>query len=199
MALFFLTSGCGKPKQQPNAFTPPPAEVGVVSITSESLPITTELLGRLDAVRTAQVRARATGILLKRNFEEGSQVKAGDVLFEIDSAPLQANYDAAKAALAKTQATVEQVENKSKRFEELVKIHAISQQEYDDIAALKLQTTADVQAATAALETAKLNLGYATVTAPISGRIGSAKVTEGALVSQTQATELATIQQLDPI
>ena len=192
-----LTAGC-QPKTQEKP-VPPPPEVGVVTISSESLPITTELPGRLNAVRTAQVRARATGILLKRSFEEGADVTEGQVLFQIDPAPLQASYDSAQASLARVQASLTQAEGRAKRFEALNKIHAISQQENDDVAALVLQTKADVELAKATLETARLNLGYATVTAPITGRIGAAQVTEGALVSQTAATQLAVIQQLDPI
>jgi membrane fusion protein (multidrug efflux system) len=176
-----------------------PAEVGVVTITAESVPMTTELPGRVDAVRTAQVRARATGILLKRLFKEGAEVKAGDELFLIDPAPLQAAYDSAKAVYAKAEANLSLVESKVKRFKELVAIHAISQQEFDEISSAAVQGKADLEAAKAAMETAGLNLSYATVTAPITGRIGEAKVTEGALVSSAQATELAVIQQLDPI
>lgn len=201
--IVLLAAGCGK-KEADSHGNPMmggggPIEVGVVTIKAESVPVTTELPGRVDAVRTAQVRARATGILLKRIFKEGSEVKAGEKLFEIDPAPLQAAYDSAKATHAKAEANLKLVESKAKRFTELVAIHAISQQDYDEIASAAVQAKADLEAAKAAMETAELNLGYATVTAPISGRIGEAKVTEGALVSQTQATELAVIQQLDPV
>jgi membrane fusion protein (multidrug efflux system) len=199
--LAFLAAGCGHKQGQDNkaAGAPPPSEVGVVTITAESVPMTTELPGRIEAVRTAQVRARASGILLKRLFKEGAEVKAGDELFLIDPAPLQAVYDGAKAAFQKAQANSKLLESKAKRFKELVAIHAISQQEYDEIASQAIQTKADSEAAKAAMETAALNLSYTTVTAPITGRIGEAKVTEGALVSAQQATELAVIQQLDPI
>jgi membrane fusion protein (multidrug efflux system) len=192
-----LAAGCQPKAQEKQA--PPPAEVGVVTINSSTLPITTELPGRLDAVRTADIRARATGILLKQSFKEGADVKEGDVLFQIDPAPLQASLDSAQASYDKAKATLAQAENRAKRFESLIQIHAVSQQEYDDAIAMAAQTKADVNLTKAAVEMARLNLGYATVTAPITGRIGAAKVTEGALVSQAAATELALIQQLDPI
>jgi membrane fusion protein (multidrug efflux system) len=191
-----LLAGCGKKQQN---FTPPPPEVGVITIQSAPLPITTELPGRIDPVRTAQVRARVAGILLKRVFEEGADVKEGDVLFQIDPAPLQAAYDSAKASLASAEANVKQAQALADRYEKLVKINAVSQQDYDNAVATAAQGNANVLVAKAALETATLNLGYATVTAPISGRIGQALVTEGALVGQGEATEMAVIQQLDPI
>ncbi len=191
-----MLPGCAQ-KQQMAA--PPPPEVGVVTIQAGPLPITTELPGRIDAVRTAQVRARVAGILLKRVFEEGSDVKAGDTLFQIDPAPLQAANDSAKASQASAEANVKQAQAQADRDAKLVKINAVSQQEYDNAVAAAAQDNANVLVAKAALETASLNLGYATVTAPISGRIGQALVTEGALVGQGAATELAVIQQLDPI
>jgi membrane fusion protein (multidrug efflux system) len=196
LALFSL-AGCGQKQQQASA--PPPPEVGVITVQTAPLPITTELPGRIDPVRTAEVRARVAGILLKQAYREGSDVKAGDVLFQIDPAPLQAIYDSAKAALAKAEASVKQAQAQADRDAVLVKIHAVSQQDYDTAVSAAAQGSADVLAAKAALETASLNLGYTTVTAPISGRIGKALVTEGALVGQNEATELAVIQQLDPI
>jgi membrane fusion protein (multidrug efflux system) len=199
-AALIVSAGCGHKQDNKAGGGPPPAaEVGVVTITAESVPMTTELPGRIEAVRTSEVRARATGILLKQVYKEGADVKAGDTLFEIDPAPLQANYDSAKAILAKAEANLSLVESKAKRFKELVEIHAISQQEFDEISSQAVQSKADLQSAKAAVETAELNLGYATVKAPISGRTGEAKVTEGTLVSQAQATLLAVIQQLDPI
>ena len=150
-------------------------------------------------MRTAEVRARVAGILLKQVYREGSDVKAGDVLFQIDPAPLQAAYDSAQAAQAKAEANLKQTQAQAARSTDLVKIHAVSTQQYDTDIAAAAQAQADVLAAKAALETASLNLGYTTVTAPISGRIGKALVTEGALVGQNEATELAVIQQLDPI
>lgn len=190
-------TGCGKKQQAPAA--PPPAEVGVVTITATNVPMTTELPGRLDPVRTAEVRARVTGIVLKRAFEEGSEVKEGQLLFQIDPAPFQAAYDSAQASEARAEAGLAEAKAKADRYDALVKINAVSKQDYESAIAAAKQGQADVLAAQAAVETAKLNLGYASVTAPISGRIGAAKVTEGALVSQSAATLMATIQQLDPI
>jgi membrane fusion protein (multidrug efflux system) len=191
-------SGCGR-GQNGGPTAPPPPEVGVVTIQAGPLPITTELPGRIDAVRTAEVQARVAGILLKEVYQEGSDVKAGDVLFQIDPAPLQASYDGAKASLAKAEASLKQAQAEADRYETLVKIHAVSKQDYETAVSTAAQDAADVLTAKAALETAGLNLGYATVTAPISGRIGKALATEGALVGQNTATELAVIQQLNPI
>ena len=174
-AALLLLAGCGKKPQ--TAAAPPPPEVGVVTVQAESLPITTELPGRIDPVRTAEVRARVAGILLKRVFREGSDVKAGDVLFQIDPAPLQAADDSAKASLAKAEANLKQTQAQAERDAKLVKIRAVSQQEYDNAQSAAQQSQADVMAAKAAVETASLNLGYATVTAPISGRIGRVLVT----------------------
>jgi membrane fusion protein (multidrug efflux system) len=192
----FFLAGCGKP---PAAFTPPPPQVSVVTVATESLPVTTELPGRIDAIRTAEVRARVAGILLKEVYTEGSDVKAGDVLFQIDPAPLQASYDSAKAAVAKAEANVKQAQAQADRDKVLVGIHAVSQSDYDTAVSAAAQGNADILTAKANLETASLNLGYATVTAPISGRIGKALATEGALVGQSEVTQLALIQQLDPI
>ena len=177
----------------------PPTEVSVVTVTPGMVTVTTELPGRVNAVREAEVRARATGILLKRLFEEGADVTADQVLFEIDPAPLQASYDSAKASLAKAEATLEQAQAKAKRNAALVKINGVSQQAYEDARASALQSEADVLAAKAALETAALNLGYTKVTAAISGRIGKALITEGALASASEATKMCVIRQLDPI
>jgi membrane fusion protein (multidrug efflux system) len=193
-----LLAPAGCERGQNGGPTAPP-EVGVVTIQAEPLPITTELPGRIDAVRTAEVRARVAGILLKEVYREGSDVKTGDVLFQIDPAPLQAIYDGAKATLAKAEANVKQTQAQADRDKVLVKIHAVSQQDYDNAVSAAAQGSADVLVAKAALETAALNLGYATVTAPIAGRIGKALVTEGALVGENEATEMAVIQQLDPI
>ncbi len=197
LAVSLLMAGCGnQPQGRPAGGA---VEVGVVAISSESLPVTTELPGHLDAVRIAEVRARATGILLKQVYKEGSDVQEGDVLFQIDPAPLKASLDSAQASLAKARANLQSTQAKLGRYKALVAIHAVSKQDYDDALAAAMQAQADVQSANAAVETAQLDLGYATVTAPIAGRIGPAKVTEGALVSQVEATPMALIQQLDPI
>ncbi|HWH70183.1 MAG TPA: efflux RND transporter periplasmic adaptor subunit, partial [Candidatus Sulfotelmatobacter sp.] len=200
--LSLILAGCGqKPAAGPGgpggAGGPP--EVSVVSVECEPITLTTELPGRLDAVRVAEVRARVPGILLKRQFEEGADVKAGDTLLQIDPAPLQAASNSARAALAKAEANCKQAQSKAERFKALVQYNAVSKQDYDDASAAALQGEAEVLGAKAGVETAALNLGYATVTAPITGRIGKAKVTEGALVGQNEATPLATIQQMDPI
>lgn len=165
----------------------------------QPLAISTELSGRLLAPRTAEVRARVAGVVLKRVYREGSDVKQGDVLFLIDPAPFKADFDSARATLAKAEATLYQARLQEQRYRELVDDKAVSRQEYDNARAAFLQADAAVGEAKAALERARLNLGYATVTAPISGRIGRALVTEGALVGQNETTPLATIQQLNPI
>ncbi len=179
---------------------PPPAvEVSVVAVVAESVELTTELPGRIAPVREAQVRARATGILLKRRFEEGAMVREGQLLFEIDPAPLQAALESARAMLARATAAANESKARVGRYAELIKIDAISRQVYDESVAALGQNEADVLAATAAVHTAELNLGYTQVTAPISGRIGKALVTEGALVTAAEATQLAVIRQLDPV
>jgi membrane fusion protein (multidrug efflux system) len=150
-------------------------------------------------MREAQVRARATGILLKRLFEEGSEVKAGDVLFEIDPLPLQAALNSAKAEYARTEATLKEARATVDRYQELVAISAVSKQVFDQSQAALGQAEAELLARKAAVETAELNLGYTKVTAPITGRIGKALVTEGALVSAIEATQLAVIRQLNPV
>ncbi|RZI41394.1 efflux RND transporter periplasmic adaptor subunit [Herbaspirillum sp. HC18] len=178
---------------------PPPSEVSIVTIAPQRMVMTAELPGRLEAARLAQVRARVAGIVQKRAFREGSEVKAGDVLYLIDPAPFQATYSAAQASVAKAEANLAQTTLKAQRYKPLVETNAVSKQEYDDALTAQKQAAADLATAKAAQETARLNLGYATVTAPISGRIGRAQVTEGALVGQGEATQLASIQQLDPI
>src|SRR4051812_23617695 len=188
-----------KPGAPAQAQTPPPPEVVVQVVATRRVAVTNELPGRIDAVRVAQVRARVPGILLKRTFEEGADVKAGDKLFEIDPAQFQANLNSAGAALAKAEATRKQAQTIVERYKGLLEAEAVSRQDYDNAVAAALQTAAEVQAARAAVTNATLNLGYATVTAPISGRIGRALVTEGALVGQNESTPLATIQQLDPV
>jgi membrane fusion protein (multidrug efflux system) len=177
----------------------PPPEVSVVTVAPERVAITNELPGRIEATRSAQVRARVPGIVQKRLFTEGSDVKAGTVLFRIDPASLQAALSNVQATRARAEANLAQATLKVNRYRPLVQTNAISRQEYDDALAAQKQAQADVEAARASQQTASLNLGYATVTAPISGRIGRAQVTEGALVGQGEATPLATIQQLDPV
>lgn len=199
LALSFM-AGCGEKAANAQAAGGMPApEIGIITIAPERVAITSELPGRLEASRTAQVRARVPGIVLKRVFREGSDVKAGDVLFRIDGAPFEAAYNNSRAVMAKAEANLAQANLKALRYKPLVETSAISKQEYDDALTAQKQAAADVAAAKAASETARLNLGYATITAPISGRIGRAQVTEGALVGQGEATLLAIIQQLDPV
>jgi len=178
---------------------PPPAEVGVVTVAPRAVGLATELPGRLEASRVAQVRARAAGILQKRLFKEGSDVKAGQPLFSIDSAPYQASAASARATLARAEANVTQATAQAERYKPLMEANAISKQDYINAVASQKSAEADVAAAKAALQTAQINLGYASVTAPISGRIGRALVTEGALVGQGEATQLAVVQQINPM
>ena len=181
------------------AGAPPPAEVGVVTVTPQPVGLATELPGRLEATRVAQVRARIAGILQKRLFKEGSDVKAGQVLFQIDAAPYRAAYESAQAVLARAKANLIQTTAQVERYKPLLAANAISRQDYDNAVAAQKLAEADVQSGKAAVETARINLGYATVTAPIAGRIGRALVTEGALVGQGEVTQLALVQQIDPM
>jgi membrane fusion protein (multidrug efflux system) len=200
LALGLAACGGGDPKPAAaGGGAPPPPEVAVVSVVPKTAPLVTELPGRVEASRVAQVRARVNGIVLQRLFREGSEVKAGQRLFQIDPAPYQAAVDSAKAALAKAQANLVQAREQATRFKPLADARAISTQDYINAQAAQAQAEADVAAAQAALRSAQLNLGFASVTAPISGRIGRALVTEGALVSATEATQLALIQQIDPV
>ncbi|WP_313075183.1 efflux RND transporter periplasmic adaptor subunit [Melaminivora sp.] len=198
-----LTLGaCGKkePAQSAGAAAsmPPPA-VGVVTVQPGSVGLVTELPGRLEASRVAQVRARAAGIVQKRLFTEGSDVKAGQKLFVIDSAPYEATLAQARASVAQAEAVLGQSRAQVERYRPLVEVNAISRQEYDNAVAAQKTAEANLAAARAGVTSAGINLGYATVTAPISGRIGRALVTEGALVGQGSPTELAVIQQIDPL
>uniref|UniRef100_UPI0025D644AF efflux RND transporter periplasmic adaptor subunit n=1 Tax=uncultured Oxalicibacterium sp. TaxID=1168540 RepID=UPI0025D644AF len=195
--LIYALAACGKKSEAPAA--PPPAEVSIVTVSAAPLAVTNELPGRMEATRIAEVRARVPGIVLKRNFREGADVKAGELLYQIDPAPLQANYNSADAAVSRAEATLLQTQLKAKRYAPLVETNAISKQEYDDVIAAEKQANADLASAKAARETARLSLSYANVTSPISGRIGRALVTEGALVGQNEATPLAVVQQIDPI
>lgn len=190
-------AAAGKPGG-PGAAPPPPA-VGVVTVAPVTTSLVNELPGRVEASRTAQVRARVTGIVQRRLFTEGSEVRAGQALFQIDPAPYQAAVDSARATLARAQATAAQATSQVNRFRPLREANAISEQDFSTAQAAQATAEADVAAAQAALRTAQLNLGYATVTAPIAGRIGRALVTEGALVSAAEATQLALIQQIDPV
>lgn len=190
-------TGCDDKQDQQGGQQMP--EVGVVTLKTEPLQITTELPGRTVAYRIAEVRLQVSGIILKRNFVEGSDIEAGVSLYQIDPATYQATYDSAKGDLAKAQAAANIAELTVKRYQKLLGTQYISKQEYDQALADAQQATAAVVAAKAAVETARINLAYTKVTSPISGRIGKSSVTEGALVQNGQASALATVQQLDPI
>ncbi|ECD1306188.1 efflux RND transporter periplasmic adaptor subunit [Salmonella enterica] len=174
-------------------------QVTVHVVETAPLAVTTELPGRTSAFRIAEVRPQVSGIVLKRNFTEGSDVEAGQSLYQIDPATYQADYDSAKGELAKSEAAAAIAHLTVKRYVPLVGTKYISQQEYDQAIADARQADAAVVAAKAAVESARINLAYTKVTSPISGRIGKSNVTEGALVTNGQSTELATVQQLDPI
>ena len=196
LAAFVILAGCGERK----AGGPPgPAEVVILTVGPEKIETTTELCGRTSAYRIAEVRPQVNGIILKRLFTEGSDVQVGHVLYQIDPAPFQAALDNAKAALGRAEANLPAIRSRSERFRELLADKAVSQQDYDDATAALKQSEADVQYWKATVETARINLGYTRLTAPISGRIGKSNVTEGALVTAHQPVALATIQQLDPI
>ncbi|MBQ0931108.1 efflux RND transporter periplasmic adaptor subunit [Ideonella alba] len=177
----------------------PPSPVGVVTATRQPLALSTELPGRLEAVRTAQVRARVTGVVQKRLFAEGGQVKAGQSLFQIDAAPYQAALDSARATEAKAEAALANAQATLERNRPLAEAKAISQQDWVSTQTAHKQAQADLAAARAARQQAALNVEYAQVRSPISGRIGRATVSEGQLVSQTEATLMATVQQVDTL
>lgn len=173
--------------------------VSTVKVVPERAVVVADLPGRVNAVRDAQVRARVTGIVENILFAQGSNVKAGELLFEIDPAPYQAAYQAAHAELERAKAQAESASQLAKRYAPLVKVNAVSRQEYDDAVAQAQQGKAGVLAAEAALKNAQINLDYTKVTSPIDGRVGQALVTEGALVEATTATTMALVQQLDPV
>lgn len=192
-----LLGACGsEPAAPPQT---PPVEVSAITVTAQPVTNIIELPGRVQAVRTAEVRARVDGIVERRLYEEGTDVRAGTPMFQIDSRPLRAAADAAQAALRRAQAEQTNARRDVERFRPLVARNAISEQEFDAAVARAAQGEADVGSARAQVEQARLNLGYATVTAPIAGRAGRAEVTEGALVSAAQGTLMATVEQLDPM
>ena len=204
LLLAALVSACGQKNDAAPAGggpggAPPPAEVGVVTVQPRAVGLVNELPGRLEASRVAQVRARAGGIVQKRLFTEGSDVKAGQPLFQIDPATYQTAVASAQAQLARAQAGLTQATAQAERYKPLVEANAISKQEYVNAVAAQKAAEADVAAARAAVRSNQINLGYASVTAPISGRIGRALVTEGALVGVGEATPLAVVQQINPM
>lgn len=178
---------------------PPPPEVGVVTVTPGDVGLVTELPGRLEASRVAQVRARVAGIVQQRLFREGSDVKAGQPLFRIDPAPYAAAYQSAQASLARAEANLAQATALMERYKPLLEAQMVSKLAFDNALAAQRQAEADVAVGRAGVQTARINLDYASVTAPIAGRIGRALVTEGALVGQGEATPLAVVQQIQPM
>ncbi len=190
-------AGCSR--SAPKAGPAGPVEVGVVTLEPTAVTLTRELPGRTSAFRVAEVRARVNGIVLKRLFREGSDVREGQPLFAIDAAQYRAALEGARAQLARAEAQLANARLVASRNEDLVKDNAVSRQEYENTLAALKASEADVAAGRAAVQTAVINLGYTTVTAPVSGRIGRSAVSEGAYVQQAQATLLATVQQLDPV
>lgn len=197
LAGFLLLAGCGQ--QKTGGQSQGTLEVAVATIQPQQVVITTELSGRTSAYRVADVRPQVNGIIQKRLFTEGADVRAGQVLFQIDAAPFQAALDNAQASLSRSEANLAAVRPRAERLRELVAEKAVSQQDYDDAAAALKQAQADIRYWQAMVETARINLGYTSVKAPISGRIGKSGFTEGALVTAQQPLVLATIQQMDPI
>jgi len=195
LACYGLTGCDRKPVQSP----PPIPEVAVISVTTQKITLTTELPGRTSAYRISEIRPQVNGLILKRLFTEGQDVKAGQVLYQIDPAPFQSALDNAKAALGKAEANVPAIRLRVGRFHELLVDNAVSRQDHDDASASLKQAEAEVAYWKATVATAQINLGYTTVKAPISGRIGISNVTDGAIVTAYQPVSLATIQQLDPI
>lgn len=192
-----LLSACRQ--ENPKTIAPGPMEVDILTIKQQLVNLTVELPGRTAAYRIAEVRPQVGGIIKKRLFTEGSEVKAGQLLYQIDPDTYQARFDSAKAALAKADALEHSARLKAERYRTLVQTKAVSDQDQVEMEANWKQAVADVAAAKAAVDSARINLDYTKLTAPISGRIGRSTVTEGALVTAEQATALATIQQLDPL
>ncbi|GLW36738.1 efflux RND transporter periplasmic adaptor subunit [Pectobacterium actinidiae] len=194
-----MLAGCDGGNNQQGGAQQQMPEVGIVTLKTEALNVMTELPGRTSAYRIAEVRPQVGGIILKRNFIEGSDVKAGASLYQIDPATYQASYNSAKGSLAQAQAQAEIARLTVNRYKPLLGTNYVSKQDYDQAVATSRQADAAVQAAKAAVDTAQINLAYTKVNSPIEGRVGKSTVTEGALVSTGQATALTTVQQLDPI
>jgi len=200
MLVSIALSGCDEPRvAQADVAVVQPPEVSIVTLTPTPRPYVRNLPGRIAPTRISEVRARVPGIILERTFQQGADVKAGDILYRIDPAPFTVELDAASAALAKSEAVLVQAEQQAARADKLIKEQTISQAQYETATANYRQAAADVAARKAEVARAKLNLAHADVRSPISGRVGRALVTEGALVGQGDATHLATVQQLDPI
>jgi len=198
LALIIFLGGCGSGQGQ-QAKAPAAPEVATVTLEPQQVELTTELPGRTSPYLVAEIRPQVNGIIQKRRFREGSDVKTGQLLYQIDPAPFQVALDSARASLGKAQANLPSLRLKAERCRELLADKAVSRQDYDDAAAALEQARAEIKYWEAKVEEARINLGYTRVTAPISGRIGKSSVTDGALVTAYQPTSLATIQQLDPI
>lgn len=195
-----LFAGCEKKAATaPAAASAQPLDVGIITVAARPVTLTRELPGRTSAFRIAEVRARVSGIVLKRLFTEGADVQEGQVLYQIDPAPYQAALDSAKATLARAEANSVSTRLQAERSDKLVAARAVSQQEHDSALAASQGGQAEVAAAKAAVQTAEINLSYTKVTSPLAGRIGRSEVTEGAYVQQGAATLLAIVQQLDPL
>jgi membrane fusion protein, multidrug efflux system len=179
--------------------TPPPPEVATITVSQRAVLLTTELPGRTSPYRIAEIRPQVNGLIQQRLFTEGSNVKAGQELYQIDPAPFRAALDNAQAALGRAEANLPAVKSRAERFKQALADKAVSQQDFEDAEAALKQAEADVRYYQAMVETARINLEYAHVVSPISGRIGTSTVTDGAIVTAYQPTALATIQQLDPI
>nr|WP_245472182.1 efflux RND transporter periplasmic adaptor subunit [Rhizobium jaguaris] len=199
VAATLLLASCNEQKAAQNNAPAVKTEVSAMTLHPQSVAITAELPGRTSAYLVAEVRPQVGGIIRSRNFKEGSEVKAGDVLYEIDPATYQAAYDSAAAALQKAEGAIPSAQAKMDRYKGLSAQNAVSQQDYDSAQATLVQAQADVASAKAALETARINLDYTKMRAPIGGRVDASAVTVGALVTADQTTALTTIRQLDPI
>jgi membrane fusion protein (multidrug efflux system) len=191
--------GCGQEDQQAAIPAIQAVPVGVVTLQSQSVTLTKELPGRIAASQIAEIRPQVSGIVQSRLFIEGAEVKAGQALYQIDPATFEAEVASAKAAVSRAQASIASNKAKTQRYTELLKINAVSQQDFDEADASYKQAEADVLTAQAQLKTAQINLNYSKVSAPIDGQISKSAVTVGALVSANQSNALATVTQLDPI
>ena len=195
-----LLAGCNPSAEQtPASMAMAVPEVNVIALQPQTLTLHTQLPGRTSAYRVAEVRPQVGGIIIKRLFREGSDVKAGQTLYQIDPATYEASLASAKASLERAKASESIARLKAERYRDLIKTNGVSRQENDDAEASWKQAVADVASAKAAVDTARINVEYTKLKAPISGRIGKSTVTEGALVTAQQTTALTTIQQLDPL
>jgi membrane fusion protein (multidrug efflux system) len=198
-ALLFFAAGCSKAQSQQEQGQRPTPEVSYITIKPQSVELTTELPGRTTAYLVSDIKPQVNGIIEKRFFEEGADIKEGDILYKIDDAPFKASLKAAQASLDKAKAGLPPVQSREARYKRLLKGKAISQQEYDDVKSQLDQILAEINFLEAQVDTAKINLGYTNVKAPISGKIGKSNVTVGALVTAYQQIPLTTIHKLDPI